>query len=566
MNRKQRRAGAKQPPAGDVSALFERAAGLHRAGQWDQAEPLYRRVVAQLPAHAEALHLLGLLEFQSGRAEAAAATIGAAIALDGSCAAFHTNRGLALAARGRWAEAVECQRRAISLAPDAPEPHHNLGHALRELGDWPEAAACFRRALALKPDYAEAHGGLGWVLHKLGELDQAAACYLAALALRPTFTGALTNLGVALQDMGRIDEAIACYGEALRLSPAHPDALTALGAALQQQGRLDQAIERYGEALRASPEHPDANTNLAMALLARGDLAEGWRRYEGRWRTPQRIKARRDFPQPQWAGEDGNGGTLLIHAEQGYGDTIQFCRFAAPAAARGWRVILEVQPPLVRLLDGLEGVERVIARGEALPAFDRHCPTLSLPLALDIELDSIAAPSPYLWADPTEIARWRARLGERAGRRIGLVWAGNPRAHSPQLAAVDRRRSMDPEHLLALSGLADTHFVSLQKDGPPPPAGFPLTDPMAEMADFAATAALIGALDLVVSVDTAVAHLAAALGKPVWLLDRFDSCWRWLRDRDDSPWYPTLRLFRQTRPGDWPGVVDRVKAALTSMP
>jgi hypothetical protein len=290
----------------------------------------------------------------------------------------------------------------------------------------------------------------------------------------------------------------------------------------------------------------------------------GWAEYEWRWKTHQLGRGRRNFTQPLWRGQAAPGQTLLIHAEQGLGDTLQFCRFATLAAARGVRVVLEVQKPLVRLLRGLQGVAQVFAHGEALPHFDLHAPMMSLPWMLRTTLETLPGAAPYLHADTAEAANWRHRLAEIApdGQRVGLVWAGSPRTDSPALASVDRRRSMPPAQLGALFECPVVRFFSLQKDGPGAPSNLPMIDVMPEMHDFAATAALIANLDLVISVDTAVAHLAAALGKPVWLLNRFDSCWRWLAGRRDSPWYPTLRLYPQPRLGDWESVLSEVERDL----
>lgn len=270
---------------------------------------------------------------------------------------------------------------------------------------------------------------------------------------------------------------------------------------------------------------------------------------------------------PQWRGEAAAGRTLLIHAEQGLGDTLQFCRYAPLAAERGLRIVLEVQKPLVRLLRSLPGIDRVVAQGEALPAFDLHCPMLSLPLALGTTLETIPGRTPYLHADGSGTADWRRRLDAttRPGLRIGVLWAGNAHSLTPRLALLDRRRSIAPARLAPVFDVPGVQFFGLQKDGPAAPDGFPLTDVMREMQDFADTAALVGTLDLVIAVDSAVAHLAGALGRPVWLLDRFDPCWRWPLGRTDSPWYPGLRIFRQAVPGDWDPVVAQVADELRSM-
>jgi hypothetical protein len=303
-----------------------------------------------------------------------------------------------------------------------------------------------------------------------------------------------------------------------------------------------------------------------MALLAAGDLTAGWREYEWRWKTAQLRSGYRDFGKPLWQGEAGAGRTLLIWAEQGFGDTLQFCRFAPLAAARGWRVVMVVQKALVRLLGSLPGVDQVLPSGAVMPPIDSQCPMLSLPLALGITLDTIPCAPSYLSADPSHVAAWKARLPPLCGERlrVGLVWAGNP-GRSPVLSAVDRRRSMPPELLASLLGIDGVAFFSLQK-GSHALSGRPgLIDVMAEMTDFADTAALVANLDLVISVDTAVAHLASAVGTQVWMLDRFDPCWRWLTGRRDSPWYPGLRIYRQPEHGAWSAVVSAVAADLQTI-
>jgi tetratricopeptide (TPR) repeat protein len=609
---------APRAPAG-VAALFAAATAHHGAGRVAEAERLYRQVLAADPRHADSLHLLGVIAALAERYDAAIDMIGKAIAINPKVAAYHANLGGALtrlarldeavacyrraidlmpgfadahsnlgvalrelgrpdeaiasyrraialrpgypdahcnlavmlAEAGQLDEAIACCRRAIELRPDYPEAHSNLGNALIEKGRLNEAAACCRRAIALRPGYPEAHNNLGNALQQLGRLDEAVACYRAATDLRPGYLEAHTNLGKALQQQGRVDEAIACYRRALDLKPGYPDAHNNLGSALQEQGEMDAAIACYRRAIDLRPAFPRAHVNLALALLATGDLAAGWVEYEWRAKTPELARDRRNFRQPQWRGEAAAGRTLLIHAEQGFGDTLQFCRYAAMALARGLRVFLWVQEPLVRLLRGLPGVDLVAGRGEALPDFDLHCPMLSLPLAFATTLASIPATTPYLHADPAQVAAWRTRLAAMPNQtcRIGLAWAGS------SIMVSDRRRSLPPERLAPLFDVPGAQFFNLQKDGPAAPAHFPLTDVMAEMADFADTAALIATLDLVISVDTAVAHLAAALGKPVWLLDRFAPDWRWLLGRRDSPWYPTLRLYRQPRPGDWDSVI-----------
>jgi hypothetical protein len=296
-------------------------------------------------------------------------------------------------------------------------------------------------------------------------------------------------------------------------------------------------------------------------LLLAGELTEGWAQYEWRWRLKKQLKHVRPFKQPLWAGEETGGRVLLLHAEQGFGDTLQFCRYAPLVAARGHRVILEVQRPLAPLLTDLPGVERVISHGDPLPHFDLHCPMLSVPGILGTTADTIPSAVPYLAAEPAMVARWRERLAALPGKKVGLVWAGNPNM------SADRRRSIELAQLASLADVPGVSFISLQKGSPAlqaiaPPPGLVLHDWTVELSDFAATASLIEALDLVIGVDTSVIHLAGALGKPVWLLNRFDCCWRWLKGCDDSGWYPGLRQFRQSSPGTWAAPIAELQAAL----
>jgi tetratricopeptide (TPR) repeat protein len=529
---------------------------LGARGRLNEAASCYRAAINANPHYPEALNNLGNALKTQGQFDEAVGCFRTALDIRPGYPEADNNLGIVLRGQGLLQEAIACHRRAIDRKPDYAEARNNLGIALKELGALDEAVACYRSALAINPNYPEAHNNLGITLKELGRLDEAVACYRKAIEINPNYAEAHNNLAISAQRLGRMQEALACYHRAIEVSPNFPQTYSNLGTALQEQGRLQEAAVYYRKAIALKPDYPDAHNNLAMALLTQGDLAAGWAENEWRWKTPQMIKVRRDFPQPQWRGEPAAGRTLLIHAEQGYGDTLQFCRYAPLAAARGLRVILQVPRPLVRLLRGLSGVDLVVQDGEALPEFDLHCPMLSLPLAFGTVLASIPSAERYLFADTAQIEAQRTRLAALGskGRRVGLVWAGNARN------IADHRRSLPADRLRPLFGVPGLGFFSLQKDGPAIPEQ--LIDLMGGMADFADTAALIANLDLVISVDTAVAHLAAALGKPVWLLDRFDPCWRWLTGRTDSPWYPTLRLFRQSKPGDWDTVIAEVAAAL----
>jgi len=552
----------KSPPRASSCAqsLFAAALRHHQVGQISAAERLYQRVLAQQPDHADSLHLLGVVAYQSGRAGIAVSLIGQAIARHSKIAAYHANLGLALAACGQLEEALTCYRHALDLQPHYPEVLCNLGAALGKLGRPAEAVGAYQKSLALRPEQAETHYNLAQLLAGQNQLSDAVRCYREALRRKPNYLEALNNLGITLVNLGRVEEGVACYRQALTLRADHPAVQNNLGAALAELGKLNEAAECCRLVLALDRTHAEAHYNLARILLAKGDMAAGWPAFEWRWQTQELRGAQRRFTQPQWGGEAGLERTLLIHAEQGFGDTLQFCRFAPLAATRGLRVVLEVPEPLVRLMRSLPGVAQVVARGETLPPFHLHCPMMSLPLAFGTTMETIPGAVPYLYAHPAQAAAWRARItpSEAGHLRVGLVWAGAPRPHSASLSAIDRRRSLAPEMLAPLFAVRGLQFFGLQKAGPRAPPHFPLIDFMAEMHDFADTAALIVQLDLVISVDTAVAHLAAALGKPVWLLSRFDACWRWLAARSDSPWYPQLRVYRQPSPGDWSWVIGQV--------
>jgi Tfp pilus assembly protein PilF len=423
----------------------------------------------------------------------------------------------------------------------------------------------FQRALTCRPDFAEAWYNSGVILSGLPDsFEEACNAYRTAIALKPDYADAYNNLGFALSCLGHADIAEKSLVAALILAPQRPETLNNLGMACQNQGRLDDALACYQSALTLNPDFAQAHNNRGMALLAAGRFEEGWREREWRWRTPHLASSYTPYPVPQWRGEPADGQRILIHAEQGLGDSLQFGRYLPLVAARGLRISLLIPRPLRRLFARMAGIERILTEDEPPSPYDLHCPMMSLPLAFSTTLANIPANIPYFFATSDSAALWNLRLAGSDDRcRVGLAWAGSARPEFPDLAALDRRRSIPPDNLAPIWECPDTTFFSLQKNGPLPSSGAPIIDHMAEIDDFADTAALIANLDLVISVDTAVAHLAGALGKPVWLLNRFDGCWRWRHHGDDSPWYPTLRQFRQPRPGNWNSVIASVARSLT---
>ncbi len=477
-------------------------------------------------------------------------------------------QGVQLARQGRLEEAVGAYERAIAAEPGLAEAHYNLGIAHRALGHMQDAASCWRRAIELKPDLVPAHNNLGSALLELGQVDAAIAAHRRALAVDPRSLAALVNLGNALRQAGRPDEAADTYRAALAQKPDEAMAHGNLGLALQDLGALDEAEAEYRRALALRPDYADAHRNLGMLLLLLGRFAEGWAEYRWRWRT--RWHPRRRFPFPAWDGGDVAGKRILLHAEQGLGDTIMFSRLAAVLAARGARVTLEAQPALVRLLAGLAGIERILPLSAAPPALDLEVPLLDLPGLLGLDAGNVPAAMPYLRAEPERVARWRAIVDSRPGLevgpsfKIGIVWQGNPNS------IADLGRSPPLGAFAPLAALPGVRLIALQKGaGRGQLSALPGVEDLG--ADFDAgpdafldTAAAMQSLDLVISADTAAAHLAGALGRPCWIVLKSVPDWRWMLDRDGTPWYPTLRLFRQARRGDWDELFRRVAAVLAA--
>ena len=553
-----------RPPSPKPAPFPQRlqaALDLQRQGRAAEAGVAYALLLTEQPGHADLLHLSGLALAEAGDPRAALIRVQAAVALGPGNPLYLANLGLLQIRLGLHREATTSYEAALVADPAQPVAWYHLGNCRSALGEPDRAVVAYRRAVSLRPDYVKAWVNLAGVLRDLGTFDEARATLERALELRPGHSTALNNLANLMRESGDPFAAVDLCRAALGQDPASHQAWNNLGSALRETGRLTEALDAYDRALVLKPDHPAAHLNRAMARLADGDYRRGWQEYEWRWQVaPKSETASRDLPMPQWRGQPLAGQSILLHAEQGLGDALQFVRYAPLVTERGGRVVLECQPELARLFARIPGVVRVIPRGEPLPVCDWHCPLMSLPLAFGTELSTIPAQIPYLTPDPSAAAKWAASLPP--GLRVGLMWAGNPRRHHPVSHLVDRRRSLDLARFARLAGLGPVNWVSLQK-GEPVVGPLPLMDAMPEVTDFLDTAALVANLDLVIAVDTSVAHLAGALGRPVWLLSRYDACWRWLDGRDDSPWYPGLRLFRQTTYGDWDGLIDRLAGALT---
>lgn len=587
-----RTALARKP--GDAEMLRLLGLVLHQTGRGAEALEFITRAHHIRPNDWTVLDLLGVVLKAQGRLDEAITVLNRAVSLEPAAFGPRFNLGNALHAAGRTDDAVTCYRRAIRAEPAQAGAWNNLGdaHMARQVSL--DAVPCYRAAVRLQPRVAEYQFNLAQALHQAGDKtaaaahhaiaaglapgnvvmahhlgharkrladhDGAAEAFANALRLQPGDPGMMNDLGSILQMIGQFDEAERLLREVVRLLPDDPLVLTNLGQLLADLGQLDEAEAWHREALRIRPGNAAASFNLALALLMQGRWREGFATYSDRW---QALGVVPRFPQPPWAGQPAEGKTLLIHDDQGLGDFIQFCRLV-PLAAQRAQVMLQVPIPLRRILRSLSG-----AHGEyrpedhsQVPAFDFQSPIMDLPHALGMSADTIL-PAPYLAADAELAAHWRKRLAGLPGLRVGLVWAGNPDY------ATDRGRSLPFAALAPLERLNGVSFVSLQKGGaartqrqPGELAKLTLHDWTGELTDFADTAALIAGLDLVISVDTSVAHLAGAIGAPVWLLNRFDTDWRWLHQGTDTMWYPSMRIFRQLTPRDWGPVLAEVAAAL----
>lgn len=533
------------------------AVDRHRSGRLADAEALYRRILEHDPSDVEALTNLGAALRAQGRIADAVHSLRRAIALKPDYAGAHNNLGNALQMQGDRDGASAAYRASLACDPNQAEVHCNLGAILIDRNEPGEAETSLRQALALKPDFARAHYNLGRCRFQKKAYASAVEAYEAALRFEAGNAGYQNDLGNALFALDRLDEALSRYEAACRSDPKLVPSHVNRANTLFELMRIEDAIAGYDRALALDPAHAEARCNRALALLLTGRFSEGFAEYEWRWRKPGFPKMR-DLPAPAWEGELLSGKTILLHAEQGLGDTIHFARYAPRVKARGGHVVFECPPSLARLLRTVEELDVVVAQGEPLPAFDVHAPLLSLPRIFKTTPETIPGAVPYLTAPKTKPV-----LPPRAGRRrIGIAWAGNPANVN------DRKRSVDPALFAPLLARADIVILQVGPEHTPVARGIlsGAIDIGDRLVDFAATAAVLAELDLVITVDTALAHLAGALAVPVWTLVPFRPDWRWQRDRTDSPWYPSMRLFRQERRGDWSPVFARVLAQLSREP
>ncbi len=520
-------------------------------GKLQEALSGFDAVLRACPGSVEALNARAYTLQQAGRSAEALSSYSISLDYAPDCAETLNNRGVVLQSLDRSEDALASYDLALAVDGEHVEAHFNRGNSLYALGRQETALASYDRALNLRPGYAEAHNNRGNVLHDLGRDIEAIASYDDAIELDLDYAQAFFNRGVTLQFMERSEEALASYANAIQIRPDYAEALNNQGNTLQNLDLYQDALASYGQAQQIEPDYGDAHWNEALCRLKIGDFDKGWEKYEWRWQNSISNPEKRLFSQPLWHGnEDLRGKKILLHAEQGFGDTIQFCRYARMVAQRGAKITLEVQPSLKALLKDIEGVTNIVDVIDAAQ-YDFHCPLLSLPFAFGTRLSTIPASLSYIRGDPLLDLFWHDKLGRKSSPRVGLVWAGSKNNKN------DRARSIP---LLELSRILrnDIDWFSLQKELPPDSESF-LNQRGIEhfedcLATFSDTAAVIGQMDIVISVDTAVAHLAAALGKPTWLLLPQHADFRWLLGRRDSPWYPTVRVFRQPTSGDWTGV------------
>jgi len=587
-----------------VSSIFTQQIGmklrnglaLHNSGQLEQAKSIYEEILKLDPKHFDAMQLLGMLSAQTGQLDKALKLLADALKINAASFSVHNNFGNVLKELQRFDEALASFDRAIELKRDYSEAYYNRGivlqefqrfddallsydkaiehksyfaeayfnrgNVLKELHRFEEALASYDYAIEVKKDYAEAYSNRGLVLKEFKRLDEALASFDKAIELKSDYADAICNRGNVLQELNRLGEALASYNWAIDLQQNDAQIYSNRANVLKELGCFDEALVSYNKAIDLNRDFAQAHHNRSHALLLFGILEEGFLEYEWRWIDEQssKVAGKQNFNQPLWV---GNGSlvnkTILLYSEQGLGDTLQFCRYAQLVKGLGARVLLEVPKPLIALLGSLKGVDELLEKGKPFPDFDFQCPLMSLPLAFKTELNSIPCPTPYLNSDTEKFEVWKQRIGEKSKPRIGLVWSGST------IHKNDHNRSLAlPDLVKHLPHSFD--YFSLQKEvregDKEALTNSKIKHYGEQLIDFGDTAALCDLMDLVICVDTSVAHLAGALGKKTWILLPYVPDWRWLIDRDDSPWYESVKLYRQGEDKKYKPVLERLEIDL----
>jgi tetratricopeptide (TPR) repeat protein len=530
---------------------------LQNLHQLATAVKRYKQALTIKPNYAEAHYNLGNTLKELGELEAAVKSYEKALAIKPDYAEAHSNLGVTLRELGQLEKAVKSYEKALNIKPDYAEAHSNLGLTLKELGQLGTAAKHYDQALAINPNYAEAHSNLGITLKELGQLEKAVESYEKALNIKPDYAETHYNLGVTLNELGQLEKSVKSYEKALNIKPDYAEAHSNLGNTLKELGQVEKAVKSYEKALSIKPDYAEAKWNLSLVQLVIGSYKAGWLNYESRWQKKD-CGSERHYPQPFWDGSSLAGKTLFLHSEQGTGDMIQFIRYVKVLSTKTTKIIVECPKSLHRLFSTVREINVLVTNEDLLPDFDFYAPLLSLPCILNTTLKTIPVYVPYLFADD-HIAS--PIVTQPKVLNIGIVWAGNP-SHIN-----DKNRSINLSFFSAITNIHDTQFYSLQVGDRKADLNQEVFAPQIidvgnDLGDYAETATVINQLDLIITVDTSVAHLAGAMGKPVWVLLPFAPDWRWLLERDDSPWYPTMRLFRQQERGNWATVFNEVSQSL----
>jgi tetratricopeptide (TPR) repeat protein len=535
--------------------------GLNR---FDLAIKNYNRAIYLDPKSAEIRRNLGNVLTKKGDFKSAITCYQQAIEINPNYVEAHDSLGNALRAIGQFTAAIESHQRAIEIDPNLAEVHNNLGNCLQEKGDFQAAINYYRRAIELKPEFFQGYNNLGIALKEQNELDTAINSYQSAIELNPEYAEAYSNLGNALKDKGELEEAAVCHRRALELKPDFAAAHSNLGNALQEMGNLTAALESHQRSIDLEPDFVEAHWNKSLLLLLMGNFRQGFELYEYRWLRKTKKNSVRSFVFPLWLGiEDLKGKTIILHCEQGFGDTIQFCRYVKLVKDLGAKVTLELDAELFDLLHDLSGADEIIKTGEELPLYDFHCPIMSLPLALGTELDSIPSPTKYLAAEEIAKKKWFEKLGQKTKLRVGIAWSGSPTHKNDHNRSVELKEFIDylPANIEYVSLQKDLreNDVKLLKNNPK------IIDCSSGWDNFSDTAALCDLMDIIITVDTSVAHVAGALGKNTWVMLSFFADWRWMEKRSDSPWYESVKLYRQSSRRNWEGVFEKVKNDLLAI-